>query len=112
MTRIVDVIYALCEEREITIAELERIMQFSKSSISKWIDHDPPVSKIVKIANFFDVPVDYIVQYDKFVSNTIGHTHFYHHILGTEGIVFTFKDLLSIKYAMSLLEDTNEKVCV
>jgi len=112
MTRIVDVIYALCEERELTIAELERIMQFSKSSISKWIDHDPPVSKIVKIANYFDVPVDYIVQYDKFTAGIIGHTHFYHHILGNEGIVFTFKDLISIQFAMSLLEEPNEKVSV
>lgn len=51
----------LCQSNGITIAELERELGFSNSTIRKWGQVSPSVDKIIKVANRFDVSVDYLL---------------------------------------------------
>ncbi|MGJ0714016.1 helix-turn-helix domain-containing protein [Enterococcus raffinosus] len=51
----------LCDEKKISIAELERKLDFANSSIRKWDERTPGVDKIQKVADFFDVSTDYLL---------------------------------------------------
>lgn len=52
----------LCAERGVTIAKLESDLQFGNSSVKKWGNStSPSVDKITKVANYFNVSVDYIL---------------------------------------------------
>lgn len=51
----------LCNQRKITIAELERRIDFSQGSISRWTKQSPSADRIKKVADFFDVSVDYLL---------------------------------------------------
>lgn len=52
----------LCVKKGITIAELERTLGFGNSSIKKWKNiSSPSIDKIVKIAGYFDVSIDYLL---------------------------------------------------
>ena len=54
-------IKGLCQEHGTTIAELERELGFSNSTIRKWGQVSPSVDKIIRVANHFDVSVDYLL---------------------------------------------------
>lgn len=51
----------LCDEENITIAQLERNLLFSEGSISKWKHTNPSCYKITTVAEYFNVSLDYIV---------------------------------------------------
>ena len=52
----------LCYKKGITISKLEKELGFGNSAINKWGRiSSPSVDKILKIANYFDVSVDYIL---------------------------------------------------
>ena len=52
----------LAEERGIkSIAELERLCGFKPRTIQEWDDHCPSADKVMKVADFFDVSVDYLL---------------------------------------------------
>ncbi len=52
----------LCSERGITITKLENDLEFGNSSIKKWERvSSPSVDKIIKVAGYFDVSVDYLL---------------------------------------------------
>jgi len=54
----------LCSSRNITVAELERELGFSNSTIRKWgKDTSPSIDKIIKISDYFGVSVDYILGF-------------------------------------------------
>lgn len=58
---LVEKIKALCKSKKISIAELERKLDFSQGSIRKW-DKQPPGSlKLQKVADYFDVSTDYLL---------------------------------------------------
>lgn len=55
-------IKTLCSNNGITIAKLESILGFGNSSIKKWEkSSSPSIDKIVKVATYFDVTVDYLL---------------------------------------------------
>jgi len=58
---LVQKIKMLCDEKKISIAELERKLDFANSSIRKWDERTPGVDKIQKVADFFDVSTDYLL---------------------------------------------------
>lgn len=55
-------IKSLCTEKGITISKLESDLGFSNSSIKKWEKiSSPSVDKILKVANYFNVSLDYLL---------------------------------------------------
>ena len=58
---IVDRIRALCSERKITIAELERNLGLGAGTASRWDARVPGADKIQKVAEYFDVSTDYLL---------------------------------------------------
>lgn len=52
----------LCIKNNITIAELERRLNFSKATISKWKTSSPSINKIIMVADYFDVSIDSLVK--------------------------------------------------
>ena len=65
---IIDKIQELCEETDITILRLEKDLCFSKSIVYTWKNSSPSIDKICKIADYFNVSVDYILERTKFKS--------------------------------------------
>ena len=59
--RIVENIKVLCAERGISIPKLEKILGLSNGSIYNWNKSFPSVDKVVKVADYFNVSVDFIV---------------------------------------------------
>lgn len=52
----------LCAERGISIRQLEFELGFGNASIKKWKDStSPSVDKVMKIASYFDVSLDYLL---------------------------------------------------
>lgn len=55
-------IKALCERTGISIARLESELGFGNASIKKWERiSSPSVDKIIRVAGYFDVSVDYLL---------------------------------------------------
>lgn len=52
----------LCDQRGIPIYKLESTLGFGNASIKKWgVSSSPSVDKIMKVANYFGVSVDYLL---------------------------------------------------
>lgn len=51
----------LANERKMTIAELERKLDFGQGSIRKWDKQSPSAERLNKVAEFLDVSVDYLL---------------------------------------------------
>lgn len=54
-------IKALCSERGITVTRLETLMGYSQSTIGKWRSAMPTADKLIKVAQYFGVSMDYLV---------------------------------------------------
>ena len=51
----------LVGEKKMTIAELERRLDFSQGSISKWDKQSPSSERLQKVADYFSVTTDYLL---------------------------------------------------
>jgi transcriptional regulator with XRE-family HTH domain len=58
---IVTIINELCDTNKISIGQLEKELKFSQGLISRWDKSSPSVDKIVAVADYFHVPVDYVI---------------------------------------------------
>lgn len=58
---IVERIKNLCSSENITIKELERIIQISNGSIRHWNEKTPSVERVLLVANHFNVSLDWLV---------------------------------------------------
>ncbi|HGJ2081017.1 TPA: helix-turn-helix domain-containing protein [Streptococcus pneumoniae] len=54
-------IRSLANDRKVTLAELERNLNFSNGSLRKWETSTPSGDKIEKIADYFNVSTDYLL---------------------------------------------------
>ena len=55
----------LCNSKGLTFAELERILGFYNGQIRRWEKTKPGIDKIQKVADYFDVSVDYLLGREK-----------------------------------------------
>ncbi len=51
----------LCDERKVSFAEVERKTGISNGQIRRWDNSSPKIENIQKVADFFDVSVDYLL---------------------------------------------------
>lgn len=58
---LVNRIKMLCARQHISLHRLEMTIGFSKSSISKWDSNAPSVEKVLRVAEYFDVSVDFLL---------------------------------------------------
>lgn len=58
---IYDRIKELTASKNISVAELERNLNFSNGSISKWVRISPSAEKVTKVAKYLDVSADYLL---------------------------------------------------
>lgn len=58
---IVERIKDLCTAENITIKELERIIQISNGSIRHWNEKTPSVERVLLVADHFNVSLDWLV---------------------------------------------------
>lgn len=58
---IVERIKDLCIAENITIKELERIIQISNGSIRHWNEKTPSVERVLLVADHFNVSIDWLV---------------------------------------------------
>ncbi|WP_050699017.1 helix-turn-helix domain-containing protein [Anaeromassilibacillus senegalensis] len=59
---LVNQIKNLCRANKTTIAALERELEFGYGTIHKWRTVNPGIDKIVKIADFFAISVDELLE--------------------------------------------------
>lgn len=62
---IVDRIKELCQQKDITITELERNAGIGRSTIRNWSTSSPNTDKLQKVADYFHVSVDYLLGRDE-----------------------------------------------
>ena len=58
---ITDRIKELCDRKSITIAALERTLDFGNGTIRRWSTTSPSVDKLKMVADYFGVNVDYLI---------------------------------------------------
>lgn len=56
---------ALAAQNDLKISELERRLGFSNGQIGKWNKSKPSIDKVQKVADYFDVSVDFLLGRDK-----------------------------------------------
>lgn len=56
-----EIIKTLANGRKMTVAELERKLGLSNGSVSKWAKSTPNSKYLEKVADYFDVSVDYLL---------------------------------------------------
>ena len=62
----------LCQERGISLAEVERSCGFASGSISHWETKVPSVERVGRVADFFGVSVDYLIGRSASVTDVSG----------------------------------------
>lgn len=58
-------IRALCGEKGVTIAEVERVTGIGNGVIRRWDEGSPRLSSIKRVADFFGVTVDELLKDDE-----------------------------------------------
>lgn len=58
---LLDRVKNLCGENSLTLAKLEKTLGFGNGTLSRWDDSSPSGEKLIKVANFFNVSVDYLI---------------------------------------------------
>ena len=62
---LVNNIKKLCKDRNVSISTLEKDLFMSPGLISRWAKTTPTLDRVVEIANYFHVYVDYVVDNTK-----------------------------------------------
>lgn len=62
---IVTTIQDLCNKNNITFYNLEQTLGFGNGTIRRWNDNIPKTDRLIKVANYFNVSVDYLLDRGK-----------------------------------------------
>jgi transcriptional regulator with XRE-family HTH domain len=65
-------IQRLCKTNKITIARLEREAGLGGGTISKWETSSPSGDKLLKVAEYFGVSVDYLLGKEDVITTSVG----------------------------------------
>ena len=57
-----DNIKELCEKKGVSVWKLEKDLGFSNRSISKWNETDPGIRKVQKVADYFGVAIEDLLE--------------------------------------------------
>lgn len=63
-----DIIAGLCKKQNLAVTALERELGFGRGSIGKLRNGKTTFDRLQKIANYFDVPVEYLLNVEDFSS--------------------------------------------
>lgn len=66
---LVEKIKGLCYEKNMTIYQLEKALCFGNGTVHKWGSVKPSADKVLRIAKFFDVPLEYLFDENLVLSN-------------------------------------------
>lgn len=58
------VVRRLCDEKGTNVNQLEKALGFSHRSISRWDKSSPSIESVKKVADYFGVTVDYLLNMD------------------------------------------------
>ncbi|WP_368652401.1 helix-turn-helix domain-containing protein [Ornithinibacillus sp. 4-3] len=58
---LVEKIKLLCNEKNVTFAEVERKVGISNGQIRRWDNSSPKIENVQKVADYFDVSTDYLL---------------------------------------------------
>ena len=58
---IYDNVKKLCEEKKVSISQMERDLEFPRSSVCKWNENEPGVTKVQKVADYLGVPIEQLL---------------------------------------------------
>lgn len=53
---------ALCDERDMSIRALESATGIKNGTIGGWRDHEPTLSRLQAVANYFDKPISHFLE--------------------------------------------------
>lgn len=67
---IVEKVQTLCKKANITLAQLEKELSFGNGTIRRWDDNSPSVDKVVKVANYFGVSIEYLLDSEVQIKKT------------------------------------------
>lgn len=67
----------LCEQKNITIKELERLLGFSNGIIGKWKTSSPNIKYLLEVCNFFDIGIEELC-YNIDISKDEKLLHYFH----------------------------------
>ncbi len=59
---LVHMVKSLCESNNISISRLEKTLNFANGSIRKWDNAVPAGDRLCKVAEYFDVSIDYLLE--------------------------------------------------
>ncbi len=59
---LVEKIQALCKRKNITLARLEKDLNFGNRTIRRWDSSSPSIDKVMEVANYFKVSVDSLLK--------------------------------------------------
>ena len=63
----------LCDKKNIPISQLERNLEFPRSSICKWDENEPSVWRVQKVAKLLGVTVDSLLEDSKEIQQPDNH---------------------------------------
>jgi len=59
---LVEKIQQLADMKSVKISAIERELDFGRSSIYKWNKNSPSIDKLIKVADYFGVSLDYLTE--------------------------------------------------
>lgn len=57
-----DKIKALCKEKGVSVRQFEKDCDIGHGTITKWEKHTPTIATLMKIADYFNIPICRLVE--------------------------------------------------